>query len=340
MSFLGSSLVVGSTDKSIKIHIHTNNPDTLINILSENSSIIETKVDDMKNQHELKYQRKKDICLITDSIADLPKAFIDLNQIQVLPVEIELGNVTYLDKLTINNKYLFNVIESNKMFPKTAAPSLLRIRNLFNYLKNYYNEFIVITVSSKMSGTNNIFNLVKKDFPELKIKVINSNLNSVAQGLLVKSAANLISDNLELDLIENQLNQLKSKIKILVHLKSLDNMVKGGRIKKSLGFIAKILRLKPIVSIDKNGEGVVLGKSFGEKKNLRNIIKMIKQDHDKHKILKYAIVHEGNLKKVEYLKKKLVNLLGFEEEYIEGISSVIALNSGDGSIAVGYIMED
>lgn len=67
---------------------------------------------------------------------------------------------------------------------------------------------------------------------------------------------------------------------------------------------------------------------------------MIKQDHDKHKILKYAIVHEGNLKKVAYLKKKLVNLLGFEEEYIEGISSVIALNSGDGSIAVGYIMED
>lgn len=124
-----------------------------------------------------------------------------------------------------------------------------------------------------MSGTNNIFNLVKKDFPELKIKVINSNLNSVAQGLLVKSAANLISDNLELDLIENQLNQLKSKIKILVHLKSLDNMVKGGRIKKSLGFIARILRLKPIVSIDKNGEGVVLGKSLGEKKILKILLK-------------------------------------------------------------------
>ncbi|WP_026391621.1 DegV family protein [Haploplasma modicum] len=337
---LGSSIVVGITDKYIKLHIHTNNPDTLINILSEKSSIVETKVDDMKNQHELKYQRKNDICLITDSIADLPKSFIDINQIQVLPVEIELDNVTYLDKLTINNKYLFTVIKSNKMFPKTAAPSLLRIRSLFDYLKEYYKKFIVITVSSKMSGTNNIFNLVKKDFPELEIKVINSNLNSVAQGLLVKSAANLISDNLELDLIEKKLNILKSKIKILVHLKSLDNMVKGGRIKKSLGFIAKILRLKPIVSIDKNGEGVVLGKSLGEKKNLKNIIKMIKQDHDEHKILKYAIVHEGNLKNVLYLKNKLVDLLGFEEEYIEGISSVVALNSGDGSIAVGYIMED
>ena len=74
-----------------------------------------------------------------------------------------------------------------------------------------------------------------------------------------------------------------------------------------MGFIAKILRLKPIVSIDKEGEGVVLGKSLGEKRNLKNIIKMIKQDHDKHKILKYAIVHEGNLKKLTYLKKKLVN---------------------------------
>lgn len=337
---LGDSIVVGESTKYRRIHLHTNTPELVIERLRHHGKIVETKVDDMKKQADVVNHRKHDICIVTDSIADLPKEYIEAHQIQIFPVSILVDDVIYYDKLTIKNEQLFNMIKDSNEYPKSAAPSMLSIQNLFSYLRTYYKEIVVVTVSSKMSATYNVFKKVIDTYNDQRIVLIDSRQNSVAQGLVVQSVVEMIESHKSLADIVKETEIIREKTKILVHVDTLDNMVRSGRIKKSLGKLAKVLRLKPVVSIDQHGEGIVLSKSLGLKNNIKKIIKMVKKAHEKYEIKNYAIVHVNNIKLAEYLKTKIVEITGFMPLYISDISTVVAMNSGLGSVAVGYVRKD
>ncbi len=337
---LGDSIVVGESTKYRRIHLHTNTPELVIEKLKKVGKVVETKVDDMKKQSDVVNHRKHDICVVTDSIADLPKSYIEDNQVQIFPVSILLDDVIYYDKLTIKNEQLFNMIKESKEYPKSAAPSLISIQNLFSYLRTYYKKIIVVTVSSKMSATYNVFKKVIDTYKDDRIALIDSKQNSVSEGLVVKAVVEMINQNMSFEEIVKKTEEIKDKTKILVHVDTLDNMVRSGRIKKSLGKLAKVLHLKPVVSIDETGEGVVLSKSIGLKNNLNKIIKMVKKAHEKYEIKNYAIVHVNNMKLAEYLKIKIIEITGFMPDYITDISTVIAMNSGMGSVAIGYTRKD
>ncbi|MDY0277531.1 MAG: DegV family protein [Acholeplasma sp.] len=336
----GDSLVIGKSSDYLKIHIHTNNPAEFIEVVESFALIIETKVDDMKNQYQIQKSKQKDICILTDSIADISQDIIDDLNIQVLPISLNTDSATYFDKLTINNEILKKIILKNEGYPKSSSPSIKDIDDLLSFLLNNYKKVIVITVSSKMSSTYNAFRNAINKMGNNDVKLIDSKSNSVSQGLLVLKAKNLIDKGLNFDDVVEQIKKDIDKTKILVHVDTLDNMVRGGRIKKSLGYIAKIIRLKPIVSIDKNGEGIVPKKTLGQRRNINKIIKEVIKANEKYGIESYAISHVNNLKLAESLKTKLINALKITPEYVTNTSSVIALNAGDKAVAVGYIRRD
>jgi fatty acid-binding protein DegV len=78
----------------------------------------------MQIEHDVNSNRKHPIALVTDSIADLPKEFIDENQIHVFPLNIDIEGSTFLDKAGMNNEILFSIIDNLKTFPTSSQPSL------------------------------------------------------------------------------------------------------------------------------------------------------------------------------------------------------------------------
>ena len=117
-------------------------------------------------------------------------------------------------------------------------------------------------------------------------------------------------------------------------------MVRSGRIKKSLGTLGKLLKLKPIVSINDAGEGVVLSKTIGQKRNINKLVNMVDRIHKTSGIENYAIVHVSNLKLAEKIKTQIIKKIGKAPVYVGEISSIIAMNSGLNSIAIGLIRKD
>ncbi|WP_025724984.1 DegV family protein [Acholeplasma granularum] len=340
ISNLGDSVVVGESKRLKRIHIHTNHPEKVLYELSSLGQILESKVDDMLRQQQIQLKPKYKIAIVTDSIADIPKEIIDHYQIHVYPVGINIDDVIFYDKLTIHNEQFFKYILNSKTYPKSFAPNPKSVEVLLATLAKHYKHILVLTVSGKMSGTYNIFNKIANSFLDTQIKVIDTKQNSVSQGLLVMKIAELIDSGMDFNQIEKKAIELTNKTKILVHVETLDLMVRSGRIKKSLGKIGKILHLKPIVSIDSEGNGIVLSKSIGQKNNINKIVKYIKKIHQSHGIEKYALVHLDNLKLAEKIKTKVIDITGFKPEYMSDISTIIAMNSGKGSVGIAYIRKD
>jgi len=341
ISNLGDSIVVAGGNKKVRVHIHTDEPSKVISKLALFGKIIQQKADDMKKQKEIVTNRLSNIALVTDSIADLPQAIIDKYQIHVIPLNILMDGAEYLDKLTITSDMFYKTIDKVKEFPTSSQPSIKSIENLFSFLTSHYSSVIALTVSKELSGTYaNIKKVADKFNGEGKlITVINSKLNSGAEGLVVMKAAEAINKGKTHYEVVEMIEDYISKTKIYVSVNTLKYMIRGGRIAPLKGVLAKVLNLKPIVTLDEHGKGAALGKAYSRNGSTKLIIKQIEELKKHHKIKSYSIVHGNAPEKALEYKTAFSKIIGFEPEYITEISSIIAMSAGMGSVAVSLILQ-
>ncbi|SFL85230.1 DegV family protein [Halanaerobium salsuginis] len=338
---LGNSLLVAQSGQRTRIHIHTNIPARIFNILAAESSFIKQKVDDMQLQQAVKYNQHSKIALLTDSIADLPQDFKDKHQIHILPLNILIGGEKFIDRLAIKASDLFELTSKLPEFPTSAQPTPETINRKLTYLAEYYDSIIVITVSSAMSG---LYSAVKKAANKListaeisQIEVIDSKTNSAAQGLLVMEAAKKIAEGKSFTEIVSFLKAVRNKLYIYVSVSDFKYMIRGGRIKSWKGKLANLINLHPIISIDSKGQGMIKTRSFSKKANLNKIKNILKKHEEKNGIANLAIVHGNDQQRAHEFEQMINNLLNVKVEFVEEISSVVALNAGSGSTAVALL---
>jgi DegV family protein with EDD domain len=334
----GDSLIVVMGAKMFRIHIHTNTPELVFQELRQFGRIVNQKVDDMIGDINIKHD-KNDTVIVTDSIADIDQQYLKDNNVVVIPLNVNVEGTTYFDKLTINNEILFDLIESDLEYPTTATPTIKYINDLFSKLLLSYKNILVIAVSSNLSAT---YEVIRKEVDQLKakgknIKLVDTLTNSVAEGLLVKRAVELLKEGKKIDEIETVLNEEKGKTEILVCLETFKYATMSGRLPKAVGKIGMFFGIRPIMSIDEKGKGAAFGFGLSQKAITKKIVKHVKKDIEHKGIERYALIHCLNEPLLEEYKVIFRDLIGKEPEYVSVVSSATAIHSGKGSVAIGYI---
>lgn len=328
----GSSLVVSGRIDKIRIHIHTNNPDQIFLKLRNFGEILEQKVDDMIRQQQAMLKKRPKIAVLTDSIADIPLELRDKYQIHLIPMYLIVDGVSYLDKYTITTETFYKMMDVNNTF-SSSQPDKNTIERNLSFLIENYEHVLVITVASKLSGTYNAINQFSKNND--KIILIDSKQNSGAQGLVVLKAAQMAFEGKSLDDILNVLPSYIRRTKIYVSVRTLKYMVRQGRLSKVTGLLGKVINLKPVVGLGKDGEGIISAKAFSLSGNTNKIIKLLKQSP----IESYIIVHALAEKRANKLARKIESFTGKKPLYIEMISPIVAMNAGIGAVAVAATFE-
>lgn len=339
---LGDSMVVAAGAKKARIHIHSNQPAEVMKRLRTKGRILQQKAEDMLLQFEVNTNQKYKIALVTDSIADLPASFVLNEQIHVLPMNLIVNEVNYLDKLTIQPTEFYEMTRIADGESSSSQPSLKAIENLFSYLETRYQEIIVVTVASALSGTYSSIKEGAKKFQKkgTKIAIIDSKQNSAAEGLLVMEAAEWIAKGESFDTIVARVVDARATTKILVSVNQLDAMIQSGRLPGIVGKIAQKVHLKPIVSLNEEGGGSVEGVTFSTKSNEKRLLKEVKKMQRHHSIKRYAIIHANDEKRAKRFANQVKAELGFEPHYLMEISTVVAMSAGEECIAIALSMED
>ncbi|MBC1378768.1 DAK2 domain-containing protein [Listeria innocua] len=336
LALKGDSLVIAGNEKQIKIHIHTNEPQEILGLLSEFGKMTYQKVDDMRLQYDVTKNPRAKIAIVTDSIADLPEDFLLDHQVHVLPMNILAGEENFLDKLTVGPTLIQQKL-TQQIKMSTAQPTIRTVDALLSFLENKYEHVLVIAVSAKLSGT---YQLIKqrikaRDLSSEWIHVIDSKLNSVAQGLLVKQAVELVETGKPFDEVTQKMEQLIAQTFIYVAVADLAPMVESGRIPRILGRLAQKLSLYPIVSLDRNGEGKLIGVSFSQKQSMKKIIKKVA----KLQLKELAITHVSSERDAKLWQKELEAKIG-GNSYLVDSSAAIAISAGLSSVAVAGIKKE
>ena len=332
----GDSLVVAKSHNTLRVHIHTNHPELVMAIMEQQGEIIEQKVDELTIQTP---NEKGRIGILTDSIADLPEEYKEKHGIHTLPLSIVFGDNWYLDKQTITLNQVIDKIRSSPDHPTSSQAEPGRIREFLEKYSELYESLIFINVSSKMSGS---YQSVVKEASKLgildkQLTVVDSKLNSGAQGLILQATVDMVDAGLGRDMIVDKINELIPKTKIYVCLSTVEFATKGGRIPKSVGKIGMALGMRPIMSIDPDGNGTAFHMGFSQKALTKKIMQIVKEVMKDKGISTYSIVHAKNPTLVAEYNKALTKIIGKEPDFISEISSVVAINSGPGSLALSFI---
>lgn len=336
LSSLGDSMVVVVSRGKARVHIHSNQPSKVLDILSSYGQPIQQKADDMLLQYQVRKSPKAKIALVTDSIADIPADYLLSQQIHVLPIMISIGEGSYLDRLTIQNKQFFTLQQELGERGSSSQPSLHQTETLFNFLDSHYDQVVVVTVSKELSGTyQSVKRLAEKILPSDRVKVIDSRQNSAAQGLMVMRVNQWIQEGLSFETISQKVDNLSEQVGILVSVDDLEPMIQSGRVPQAIGRMAQKLQLKPLVSLEQ-GQGKLSNFSFSQAGNERKMLKKIKAYHKQNLLLNYAIVYAGSSDRAEQWQAELTTKLGFKPSFVMPISTAVALSAGDGSVAIGF----
>jgi DegV family protein with EDD domain len=338
----GDSVVIGGTDKTKHIHVHTDNPADMFQQLNEISLVTFHKADDMQRQNEAIFNRKWKIALVTDSTCDLPRELLDHYQINMLPININFGESHYLDKITIRPDQFYILLDQHREFPKTSQINEKAFVNLYTHLSANYDSIIAIHLTDKFSGT--FFNskkaalVVNEEFGK-PITVINSKNLSGALGLIILRVAQVIEAGYPPDEIIKMAEKWIKDTYIFVSVKSLKYMVRGGRVSNFKGFMARLLNVNPIVSMDGNGDSYVFGKTYSQRSNMEKVMLHLSTICKGREIWNYIVLHAHNTEAAAWYTGKMKDFTGNEPVAVVDISPVIGANAGIGTAAVALMFK-
>jgi len=342
LSEYGDSIVVAGSDKLCRIHVHTDKPADLFYNLKDIGKITFQKVDDMVRQQEAVNHRKWNIALVTDSTCDLSPELMEFYQIYMLPLNINFGDNHFLDKVTITPDHFYDVLESSPDFPKTSQINERSFTNLYSHLASHYDAIISVHLTGQFSGTYlssvKAAEKISKEFNK-PVYVIDSKTLSGALGLMVLRVAQSIEAGIPVEKIVEAAENWKKDAKIFVSVKDLKYMIKGGRVSRRKGFIANLMGINPIVSMNDEGKSILFGQTFSQKANIEKVMKHVESISSGKTVWNYIVLHAHNRNGAQIYADKMFQLTGKKPVSVVDISPVIGMNAGSGTIAVSLLFD-
>ena len=270
------------------------------------------------------------IKIITDSTSYMTKEYQIENNIKIIPLRVLFEEEEFEEGMPGTYDSFFSKFEKSKSFPKTSQPSLPQFLNAYNEIIEEGNEAIVFTISSSLSGTNNVACLAKEQCNNPnKITVIDSkNACQTIWGLIMETVE-MIKEGKSREQIVEKISELQENSSVCFVPDSLEYLNRGGRIGKISATIGNLFQIKPILLFKKGNLGCAK-RTLGINKAISELISMIPKN-----IKKLFIIHISNSKFFEQLKNKLKGL--FSVPTYEGeVGPVVASHIGP-AIGVAWI---
>ncbi len=190
--------------------------------------------------------------------------------ITLIPLNVILGDKEYKDGVDLSMEEFYDFLINQKKFPKTSLPDLPQLEEEVTALTDKGDKVIILTISSKISSTNET---IKKMFEKNKnVKVLDSQM-AVGGMRLIVDEINRCRD-LSLDEIEQRVNQLIPRIRIMAIPETLEYLFRGGRLARLEWLIGSLLKIKPIIGF-KDGKVTVHAKKVGLRNSMNYIAKAL-----------------------------------------------------------------
>ena len=282
------------------------------------------------------------IKIITDSACDLPREYININDIGLVSLILNLNGQAIKDDLgkTLSYKDFYNKMREGAT-PTTSQVNAHDFEEEFiKYVKDG-DSIIYISISSSLSGTFNSANIAKniilEEYPNANIYLVDSLSVAGGQGLLVSKACEMKAQGFTASEIVNWLEENKTKVIHSILIDDLNHLKRGGRISGTTAAIGGLLNIKPTLYLDNEGKLVQGEKIKGKKKSLRFLANEVKLKAINTENETLYICHGDCLEDAETLKNMILEEVKFKNVVINYVGNVVGAHAGPGVLAAIFL---
>ena len=268
--------------------------------------------------------------IFVDSGSSFKQDELEKYGVELIPLKILIGDKEYLDDgIDLPIDKFYELLESEKQFPKTSLPALDMVEKRVTEYTDKGDEVIIITISSKISGTYNSFNLLFEDND--KVLIVDS-MCAVGGIRLIVDFLHKHEDKTLVQL-PALLNEFIPHIQIMAIPETLNYLQKGGRLSKTEWLLGSILQIKPTIGF-KDGRVRVIAKNRGLKKAMKDVVEKLNEldcDPDYDIIASYTFNKSNVLELIEMTDEKYKNQI----RVFDNLDPAVACHWGPN--AFGYI---
>jgi len=269
--------------------------------------------------------------IVTDSVSDLPPQVVKELGIAIVPLNVRFGADVYRDGIDLTAEQFFDKLVHSKTLPVTSVPSPGTFAEIYNKLAEETDEILVITLTSKLSGTHEValqsIGLMER---KCRVEVVDSRLAVMGLGFVVMAAARAAQAGAKFDEIRDIVNRNIPRVDFRAAFDTLEYLQRGGRIGKAQALLGSILKINPIIGL-KNGEVIPCGRERSRAKAIEHLYNFaMSYSH----IEEIAVEYAAALDEAEMLIERLGSKFPKVRIYRSRTSPVISTHTGPSLLVV------
>ena len=272
--------------------------------------------------------------IVTDSLSDITSDVAEGLGITVVPLTVTFGKESFLDRITMTTDEFYYRLTHDATWPTTTQPPPGTFIDVYNKLAKESDEILVITLSTKLSGTyQSALSAKSMVETECRIEVIDSLTVAMGLGLIVIAVAKAAQAGANLDELTDLVHRAIPRSHLIAFFDTLKYLAKGGRIGKAQGLLGAMLSVKPILTV-KDGEMSPLTRLRSRAAGMDYLYNSVASFSH---IEELAVEHATTPEDADELIERLSSLFPKERIYKSTISPVVGTYAGPGAMAVSVL---
>lgn len=286
-----------------------------------------------------------DYILSCCSTADLSKEHFESRDVKYICFHYNMDGNEYFDDL--GQSMPFDVFYRKMTEGSETSTSQVNVSEYVEYFTKFLEEgkdIIHVCLSSGISGTINsaqsAAEILKTDFPDRNIYIIDSLGASSGYGLIMDKLADLRDAGMSVDEVAKWIEENRLKLHHWFFSTDLTFYVKGGRVSKAAGVFGGLLNICPLLNMDNLGRLIPRNKIRGKSKVIKEIVEMMKQhaengdDYDGKCFISQSACYEDAKAVAELVEATFPKLNG--KVLINSIGTTIGSHTGPGTVALFF----
>jgi len=347
---LGDSLIVIRSSDVLKVHVHTDEPDTVFTYLRGVGELVTHKAEDMRAQHEAVERAaeahvtlaRRPAVVLSDSALDLPPEVVAAHGIHVVPLLLVYDEDVLRDGIDItSDQFVERLLAGDHPTTSQPAPAAF----LEGYRRAAIDGEIVVGVilSGAISGTFGSAEAAAKRFEDAPVRLIDSRSASILQGMLTLKAAELLEGGATPDQVAGTIGRIRDRSSIFFTVDTFDRLLASGRVGRGKALLGELLDIKPILALDNEGKVAPVSRVRGRANVLPRVMQLLEERVPPATGLavRFGVVHVACPEILEPVTRELRARYGRDTEILTAPATpVIATHIGPGAWGLAYMVED
>lgn len=282
------------------------------------------------------------IQIMTDGGADIGQRMLEKLHVHIVPLYLHFSDGQYKSQENMDLDHFYKKIAENKEIPTTSAASPHDFYKAYKAVKPDV-PIIMLSLSKGLSSTyeNAVAgkNLLLEEEPNRQIEVINTKTASCGIALLLHETAKIGAQHATFEEIVTHLRNRVEQTTTLFMLKTLDNLILGGRLDKVKGAIAKTLNIKLLMKGNDEGKIEVTEKVRGNKKAMRRMIEQIGDYAKSFEDKVITLAHGNDEERARSILGEIMQRYPFKDGFLMQTGPLIASYGGEGAIIISFFAD-